>query len=155
MDQDIAWVRSTNPEEALKIRAKKIFMDSEVLSQGLLPKANCRKMTKPKNKLSKSLHKVLTKSNHVKSIGVDAHYAYFLVENKFTIQQVRTGYKQYKQYNFKILSTTRVLRRLWTSCSGSFVAYSVAYRIERFLGKGNSDSHQRPGLESTCTVLIG
>ena len=82
-------------------------------------------------------------------------WTYFRPESKLTVQQVRTGYKLYKQYNFKIMSTTRVLRRSWTSCSGSFVAYSIAYRIERFLGKGNPDSHERPGLESTCRVPIG
>ena len=37
VDQDIAWIRSTSPEEALKIRAEKIFMDSEVFVPRFAP----------------------------------------------------------------------------------------------------------------------
>ena len=68
VDQDIAWIRHTSPEEAFKIRAKKIFMDSEVFVPRFAHKANCQKMTKPRNKPSKSLHKVSTKSKHVRNI---------------------------------------------------------------------------------------
>jgi hypothetical protein len=50
LDQNFAWVRSTTPEEAINLRAQKVYVDFEVLVPRFAPKANCRKMTKPKNK---------------------------------------------------------------------------------------------------------
>ena len=67
-DQNIAWIRNTSLEEALKIRAEKIFMDSEVFVPRFAPPGKLSEDDKAKNKLFKSSHKVLTKPKHARTI---------------------------------------------------------------------------------------
>ena len=48
VDQNIAWIRSTSPEEALKIRAEKIFMDSKVFDPRFVPQGKLSEDDKAK-----------------------------------------------------------------------------------------------------------
>ena len=48
VDQDIAWVRSTSPEEALKIKTAKIFMNSEIFVPRFAPQGKLSEDDKTK-----------------------------------------------------------------------------------------------------------
>ena len=71
-DQDIAWIRSTSPEEALKIRAEKFFMDSEVFVPRFAPQGKLSEDDKAKKQalqvIAQGLNKVKTREDHIASL---------------------------------------------------------------------------------------
>ena len=67
-DQDITWIRSTNREQALQIRAEKIFMDSEVFVPRFGPQGKLSEDDKAKKQalqvIAQGLNKIKSREEH-------------------------------------------------------------------------------------------
>ena len=114
VDQDIAWIRSTNPEEALKIRAKKIFMDSEVFVLRFAPHGKLSEDDKAKKQalqvIAQGLNKVKTREEHSASlkrfIGAENIVSIFFKEGEMScnVELLNPAvFTKFSRKNFKSL----------------------------------------------------
>ena len=113
-DQDIAWIRSTSPEEALKIRAEKIFMDSEIFVPRFAPQGKLSEDDKAKKQalqvIAQGLNKVKSRTEHEASlrkyIGDGNIVSIFFKEGEMTCNVELTNpavYTKFVRKNFKSL----------------------------------------------------
>ena len=114
LDQNFAWVRSTTPEEAINLRAQKVYVDCKVLVPRFAPQGKLLEDDKAKKQalqvIAQGLNKVKSRTEHEASlrkfIGDGNIVSIFFKEGEMTCNVELTNpavYTKFVRKNFKSL----------------------------------------------------